>query len=55
LLAAESGCNEGAALLFLFFALYYMVDSPSVTTAMKEWFLIIWLCKFSFFAIASPL
>jgi sodium/hydrogen antiporter len=55
LLAAESGCNEGAALLFLFFALYLMVDSPNVGTAMKDWFLIVWLCKFFFCHRLPPL
>ena len=30
-----------------------MVDSPSVGTAMKDWFLIIWLCKF-FFCYRPP-
>ena len=30
-----------------------MVDSPSVGTAMKDWFLIVWLCKF-FLSTAPP-
>ena len=46
LLAAESGCNDGAAFPFLFFALYLMTDLPSVGNAMKDWFLILWLCAF---------
>ena len=48
LLAAESGCNDGAAFPFLFFALYLMTDLPSVGDAMKDWFLILWLCAFIF-------
>ena len=49
LLAAESGCNDGAAFPFLFFALYLMTDLPSVGDAMKDWFLILWLCAFPSF------
>lgn len=48
LLAAESGCNDGAAFPFLFFALYLMTDLPSVGNAMRDWFLILWLCAFFF-------
>ena len=46
LLAAESGCNDGAAFPFLFFALYLMIDLPSVGDAMRDWFLLLWLCQF---------
>ncbi|TFK22691.1 hypothetical protein FA15DRAFT_671226 [Coprinopsis marcescibilis] len=43
LLAAESGCNDGAAFPFLFLALYLLLDFPNVGLAMKHWFLILWL------------
>lgn len=43
LLAAESGCNDGAAFPFLFIALYLIIDEPSVGRAVKDWFLILWL------------
>ncbi|KAG6830777.1 hypothetical protein H0H87_007121, partial [Tephrocybe sp. NHM501043] len=43
LLAAESGCNDGAAYPFLFIALYLMLDSPDVGTAVRDWFLRLWL------------
>jgi NhaP-type Na+/H+ or K+/H+ antiporter len=43
LLAAESACNDGAAFPFLFFALYLMIDLPSVGNAMRDWFVILWL------------
>ncbi|KAF9030638.1 Sodium/hydrogen exchanger family-domain-containing protein [Panaeolus papilionaceus] len=43
LLAAESGCNDGAAFPFLFLALYLMIDSPNVGSAVRDWFLLLWL------------
>ncbi|TFL02627.1 Sodium/hydrogen exchanger family-domain-containing protein [Pterulicium gracile] len=43
LLAAESGCNDGAAFPFLFLALYLIIDDPNVGSAVKDWFLILWL------------
>jgi sodium/hydrogen antiporter len=46
LLAAECGCNDGATFPFLFFTLYLMTDLPSVGNAMRDWFLILWLCAF---------
>jgi NhaP-type Na+/H+ or K+/H+ antiporter len=43
LLAAESGCNDGAAFPFLYIALYLIIDNTTAT-AVKDWFLILWLC-----------
>jgi len=43
LLAAESGCNDGAAFPFLFIALYLMIDKPNVGIAVRDWFLYLWL------------
>ncbi|KIL58717.1 hypothetical protein M378DRAFT_188171 [Amanita muscaria Koide BX008] len=40
LLAAESGCNDGA-FLFLFIALYF-IDSTG-SEAIRDWFLLLWL------------
>ncbi|KAI0720582.1 Sodium/hydrogen exchanger family-domain-containing protein [Cerioporus squamosus] len=42
LLAAESGCNDGAAFPFLFIALYLTID-PSTGRAISDWFLLLWL------------
>ncbi|OSC97225.1 hypothetical protein PYCCODRAFT_1428628 [Trametes coccinea BRFM310] len=42
LLAAESGCNDGAAFPFLFLALYLIIDS-STGRAVSDWFLLLWL------------
>lgn len=44
LLAAESGCNDGAAFPFLYMALYLIIHKPDTGKAIKEWFLILWLC-----------
>jgi len=44
LLAAESGCNDGAAYPFLYIALYLLLDSTS-GRAIEDWFLLLWLCK----------
>lgn len=42
LLAAESGCNDGAAYPFLFISLYLILDAtPGV--AVRDWFLFLWL------------
>lgn len=43
LLAAESGCNDGAAFPFLFLALYLIIDT-STGRAVSDWFLLLWLC-----------
>ncbi|KAH6893668.1 Sodium/hydrogen exchanger family-domain-containing protein [Coprinopsis sp. MPI-PUGE-AT-0042] len=41
LLAAESGCNDGAAFPFLFLALYILLDvNPRLVV--KDWFLLLW-------------
>ncbi|KAG2360635.1 Sodium/hydrogen exchanger family-domain-containing protein [Suillus spraguei] len=42
LLAAESGCNDGAAYPFLYIALYLILDS-STGLAVEDWFLLLWL------------
>ncbi|KAH9949860.1 Sodium/hydrogen exchanger family-domain-containing protein [Amylocystis lapponica] len=42
LLAAESGCNDGAAFPFLFIALYLITDSTT-GKAVENWFLLLWL------------
>ncbi|EJD39934.1 hypothetical protein AURDEDRAFT_116008 [Auricularia subglabra TFB-10046 SS5] len=42
LLAAESGCNDGAAFPFLFIAIYLTMES-STKHAVQDWFLITWL------------
>ena len=44
LLAAECGCNDGAAFPFLFIALY-LTTSETVGDAVAQWFLDLWLCK----------
>lgn len=44
LLAAESASNDGAAYPFLFFALYLTLDNTT-GEAMKDWFLVLWLCE----------
>ncbi|KAL5524668.1 hypothetical protein ACEPAF_9813 [Sanghuangporus sanghuang] len=41
LLAAESGCNDGAAFPFLYLALYLVLDR-SDRAAIQDWFLITW-------------
>ena len=51
-LAAESSCNDGATLPFLFFALYLMMELPSIRNASRNWFLILCECPFLFFLIA---
>lgn len=43
-LAAESGCNDGAAFPFLFIALYLSIEK-SDAHAVQDWFLITVLCK----------
>ncbi|RXW24370.1 hypothetical protein EST38_g1482 [Candolleomyces aberdarensis] len=43
LLAAESGCNDGAAFPFLFLALYLLLDHPNTGHAIRDWFLLLWL------------
>lgn len=45
LLAAESGCNDGAAFPFLFISLYLIIDKTT-GQAVKDWILILWLCEF---------
>lgn len=45
MLAAESGCNDGAAYPFLWIALYLIIDK-STGRAVSDWFLLLWLCMF---------
>ncbi|KIJ64660.1 hypothetical protein HYDPIDRAFT_112058 [Hydnomerulius pinastri MD-312] len=47
LLAAESGCNDGAAYPFLFLALYLLLDSTT-GRALEDWFLILWFFEVVF-------
>lgn len=47
LLAAESGCNDGAAYPFLFISLYLLLDK-SPGNAIRDWFLLLWLCMSPF-------
>ncbi|KAJ6779278.1 Sodium/hydrogen exchanger family-domain-containing protein [Mycena vulgaris] len=42
LLAAESGCNDGAAFPFLYIALYLMLDATT-KDAVRDWFVELWL------------
>ncbi|CAL1712633.1 unnamed protein product [Somion occarium] len=42
LLAAESGCNDGAAYPFLFISLYLIIDKDT-SHAISDWFLLLWL------------
>ncbi|KIK63818.1 hypothetical protein GYMLUDRAFT_40904 [Collybiopsis luxurians FD-317 M1] len=42
LLAAESGCNDGAAFPFLYIALYLILDR-NTGSAIRDWFLLLWL------------
>ncbi|KAJ7696315.1 Sodium/hydrogen exchanger family-domain-containing protein, partial [Mycena rosella] len=42
LLAAESGCNDGAAFPFLYIALYLMLDATT-KDAIRDWFVDLWL------------
>ncbi|KAI0040821.1 hypothetical protein FA95DRAFT_812359 [Auriscalpium vulgare] len=42
LLAAESGCNDGAAFPFLYISLYLVIDKTT-GRAVEDWFLILWL------------
>lgn len=44
-LAAESGCNDGAAFPFLFIALYLALQK-SDAHAVQDWFLITVLCSY---------
>ncbi|KAF9479954.1 hypothetical protein BDN70DRAFT_878251 [Pholiota conissans] len=43
LLAAESGCNDGAAFPFLFISLYLIMDKPHTGEAIRDWILQLWL------------
>ncbi|KAF7978637.1 hypothetical protein HWV62_45136 [Athelia sp. TMB] len=42
LLAAESGCNDGAAFPFLYIALYLILDGDA-GAAVRDWLLLLWL------------
>jgi len=49
ILAAESGCNDGAAFPFLFLPLYLLVNHTT-GAAVRDWFLRLWLCEFLHFS-----
>lgn len=54
LLAAESGCNDGAAFPFLYIALYLLLDTTT-GSAIKDWFLILWLYEIVFGVVFGAL
>ncbi|KAI0032795.1 Sodium/hydrogen exchanger family-domain-containing protein, partial [Vararia minispora EC-137] len=54
LLAAESGCNDGAAFPFLYISLYLIIDSTT-REAVKDWFLILWLYEVIFGVVVGSL
>ncbi|PFH48596.1 hypothetical protein AMATHDRAFT_5627 [Amanita thiersii Skay4041] len=54
LLAAESGCNDGAAFPFLFIALYLILDG-NVGAAIRDWFLLLWLYQVIFGIVVGAL
>ncbi|VDC00420.1 unnamed protein product [Peniophora sp. CBMAI 1063] len=54
LLAAESGCNDGAAFPFLYIALYLLLDTTT-GEAIKDWFLILWLYEILFGVVFGAL
>ncbi|KAG0708414.1 Sodium/hydrogen exchanger family-domain-containing protein [Suillus ampliporus] len=54
LLAAESGCNDGAAYPFLYIALYLMLDA-STGRAIEDWFLLLWLYQVIFGVVFGAL
>jgi NhaP-type Na+/H+ or K+/H+ antiporter len=47
ILAAESASNDSAAYIFLFLSLYFTLDRTA-GVAIKDWFLILWLCGCAF-------
>lgn len=54
LLAAESGCNDGAAFPFLYIAIYLILDA-SDAHAVGEWFYIVWLYEIALGIIIGAL
>ncbi|PPQ97341.1 hypothetical protein CVT26_006575 [Gymnopilus dilepis] len=54
LLAAESGCNDGAAFPFLYMALYLTIDDTT-GRAIKDWFLSLWLYQVILGAVIGSL
>lgn len=54
LLAAESGCNDGAAFPFLYISLYLIIDK-NTGTAVSDWFVVLWLCRFSVPSTHQPI
>lgn len=44
LLAAESGCNDGAAFPFLYISLYLLLEAPNTGSALRDWFVLLWVC-----------
>jgi NhaP-type Na+/H+ or K+/H+ antiporter len=54
LLAAESGCNDGAAFPFLFIGLYLVLEQNK-GLAIRDWFLKLWLCRLQRFIVLHSL
>ncbi|KAF8625984.1 hypothetical protein AX17_006708 [Amanita inopinata Kibby_2008] len=54
LLAAESGCNDGAAFPFLFISLYLILDA-NTGDAVRDWFLLLWLYQVMFGVLIGAL
>lgn len=47
LLAAESGCNDGAAFPFLYISLYLLLEAPNTGSALRDWFVLLWVWQIS--------
>ncbi|KAF8627673.1 hypothetical protein AX15_004310 [Amanita polypyramis BW_CC] len=54
LLAAESGCNDGAAFPFLYISLYLILDATT-HSAVRDWFLLLWLYQIIFGTVIGVL
>ncbi|KAK2463768.1 hypothetical protein APHAL10511_004206 [Amanita phalloides] len=54
LLAAESGCNDGAAFPFLYISLYLTLD-VTARVAVRDWFLLLWLYQIVFGTVIGVL
>lgn len=48
LIAAESGCNDGAAFPFLYLSLYLITYNSNTGKAIGMWFLQLWVCMSPF-------
>ncbi|KAL0574597.1 hypothetical protein V5O48_007364 [Marasmius crinis-equi] len=54
LIAAEAGCNDGAAYPFLYIALYLVLDNTN-GNAIRDWFLLLWLYQITFGVLVGAL